>query len=188
MSRGTSRLSARASPNTRRATRCVRTTSAHNPYLSLSQVAAFTKMRQADPRWGAYQEYSTAPLNTVFPLGPRTTFEEAATLPLAVGTAFTGLYRRLRIPPFTDTSKPLAGEPVVIYGASSSVGSYAVQLAKLSGMYVVGIAGSSADVALGLGADKVVDYRGRSREEVVKDVQAALEGRPLHHVCESECR
>ncbi|KII83175.1 hypothetical protein PLICRDRAFT_180670 [Plicaturopsis crispa FD-325 SS-3] len=61
--------------------------------------------------------------------------DEAATLLLAVGMAFTRLYCHLRIPPFTNTSKPLAGEPVVIYCASSSVGLYAVlQLMKLPGM------------------------------------------------------
>ena len=46
-----------------------------------------------------------------------------------------------------------------MYGASSSVGAYVVQLAKLAGYYVVGVAGSSADYAKSIGADAVVDYR-----------------------------
>ena len=46
-----------------------------------------------------------------------------------------------------------------MYGASSSVGEYVVQLAKLAGYYVVGVAGSSADYAKSIGADAVVDYR-----------------------------
>ena len=50
-------------------------------------------------------------------------------------------------------------EAVIVYGASSSVGAYVVQLAKLAGYFVVGVAGSSADYAKSVGADVVVDYR-----------------------------
>lgn len=50
-------------------------------------------------------------------------------------------------------------EAIIIYGASSSVGIYATQLAKLAGYFVAGVAGSSSDYAKSLGADAVVDYR-----------------------------
>ena len=52
-----------------------------------------------------------------------------------------------------------AKEGVIVYGASSSVGAYVVQLAKLVGYFVVGIAGSSAEYVKSLGADVVIDYR-----------------------------
>ena len=53
-------------------------------------------------------------------------------------------------------------EAVIVYGASSSVGAYVVQLARLAGYFVVGVAGSSADYAKSVGADAVVDYRKHS--------------------------
>lgn len=143
-------------------------------------------MGQPHPKWGGYQQYSTAPAGTTFPLGPNTSFEAAATLPLALATAFIGLHKSLGIPPFTDHEgvQRVRGTPIVVYGASSSVGAYAVQLAKLSGMYVVGVAGASKEYARSVGADVVVDYRGKTREEVGNAVAAALEVRgPLHYVC-----
>ena len=48
---------------------------------------------------------------------------------------------------------------VIINGASSSVGAFAVQLAKRAGLFVVGVAGASKDYAKSLGADIVLDYR-----------------------------
>lgn len=112
-----------------------------------------------------------SPATTVIPLGPKVSFEEACTLPLAcsshvtlstapptnvlctpVMTAAIGLYKRLGLP--TPENRPPSPIPVVIYGASSVVGSYAVQLAKLSNLRVIGIAGASADIPRELGADE----------------------------------
>ena len=56
---------------------------------------------------------------------------------------------------------------VIIYGASTSVGAYAVQLAKKAGLFVVGIAGASKDYAKELGADVVVDYREHQGDQLV---------------------
>ena len=102
------------------------------------KVAAFTPMARG-PAYGAYQSHSLSPANTVFPLGPNTRFEDAATLPLAVMTAAIGLFVRIGAPePSADgTSNPdAAGKGVLIWGASSSVGAFAVQLAKRAGLYV----------------------------------------------------
>lgn len=67
-------------------------------------------------------------------------------------TAAIGLYIRLGLPqPDAPAHTPF---PIVIYGASSVVGSYAVQLAKLSNLQVIGIAGASKDVPTELGADE----------------------------------
>lgn len=57
-----------------------------------------------------------------------------------------------------------------MYGASSSVGAYAVQLAKRAGFFVVGVAGSSADYAKSIGADAVVDYRSKESSELVRSL------------------
>lgn len=111
-------------------------------------------------KYGAYAEYSVAPGKfkpilhgiksftsvrrifsawTTFPLGPKTSFEDAATLPLAFMTAAIALFIMLGLPepnsnaPSTDQS---ASKTIVIWGGGSSVGSFAVQLAKKSGLFV----------------------------------------------------
>ncbi len=57
---------------------------------------------------------------------------------------------------------------VIINGAASSVGAYAVQLAKRAGLFVIGVAGSSKDYAKSLGADNIVDYREHQGEALVR--------------------
>lgn len=63
---------------------------------------------------------------------------------------------------------------VIIYGASSSVGAYAVQLAKRTGLYVIGIAGESCDYVNSLGADAVLDYRKYKSAEGLVSLQVYL--------------
>ena len=60
------------------------------------------------------------------------------------------------------------GQALIVYGASTAVGVFATQLAKRAGFFVVGVAGSSSDYAKSVGADIVVDYRGKSTEELVR--------------------
>ena len=60
------------------------------------------------------------------------------------------------------------GQAIIVYGASTAVGIFATQLAKCAGFFVIGVAGSSSDYAKSVGADIVVDYRGKSAEELVR--------------------
>ena len=58
--------------------------------------------------------------------------------------------------------RPMPGQTIVVTSAAGSVGSYAIQLAKLAGMKVVGIAGGAEKcrVVSGLlGADACLDHR-----------------------------
>lgn len=57
---------------------------------------------------------------------------------------------------------------VIINGASSSVGAYAVQLAKRAGLFVIGIAGASKEYTKSLGADVVIDYREHKGNALVR--------------------
>jgi NADPH:quinone reductase-like Zn-dependent oxidoreductase len=76
-------------------------------------------------------------------------FEEAAAVPVG---ALTAQY-------FLRKSGLTKGQAVLVYGASGSVGTYAIQLAKALGAEVTGVC-STANVQLvrELGADHVIDY------------------------------
>jgi NADPH:quinone reductase-like Zn-dependent oxidoreductase len=83
-------------------------------------------------------------------------YEEAAAVCDGASQAFAAL--RL--------AEATAGRRLVIYGASGSLGSAAVQLAKHFGAHVTGVCGTShVELVRSLGADEVIDYR---REDFTK--------------------
>ncbi|KAI5122715.1 hypothetical protein M0805_009768 [Coniferiporia weirii] len=152
------------------------------------RVAAFTKMGTKESRYGGYAQYSLAPASTTIPIPNSTSFEEASTLPLAIFTAAIGLFVNLslREPPAPGTPIEANAGAVIVYGASSSVGVYVVQLAKCAGYFVVGVAGSSCDYARELGADIVVDYRAHKSDAELEDALVkALSGRSCSAACDT---
>jgi NADPH:quinone reductase-like Zn-dependent oxidoreductase len=119
---------------------------------------------------GSYAEYMPAKASQ-FALKPKTiNFNEAAGVPLAGLTAWTGIF---------EHGKLQAGQRIVILGASGGVGSFAVQFAKAIGAYVIGVASTpNLDYMKELGADEVMDYKTQRFENILEGIDLVFDASP----------
>lgn len=107
---------------------------------------------------GAFNLYSNLPANNSALIPEAIEFKQAAVLPMAIDTATSGLLHGLGIPLPTLDTKPL-GKVIVVYGASSSIGSMATQLATAAGVRVIGVTSAkNHDFVRSCGASEVLDY------------------------------
>lgn len=100
--------------------------------------------------FGSYSEYICMPESGAFTLKPESlTHSEAATIPFG---ALSALY-------FLKKANINTGQRVMIYGASGSVGTYAIQLAKIFNAYVTAVCSAkNIPLTISVGADKALNY------------------------------
>jgi len=123
------------------------------------RVISFLSRKTA--RHGAYQTYSIAQENRTVKLPDSYSFEAGSTIPLAYVTAGAGLIHALKVsfPPLKELPAKPKNEPLLVWGGSSSVGAYVVQLAKAAGYTVISTASpANHDYVKSLGAEHVFDY------------------------------
>ncbi|MFI7708305.1 NAD(P)H-quinone oxidoreductase [Nonomuraea sp. NPDC049480] len=110
---------------------------------------------------GGYAERVAVPWQQVMPVPDGMSLPIAAALPEAVCTVWSNVFMvgRLR-----------RGETLLVHGGASGIGTFAVQLAKALGSYVVATVGTAekAERVRQLGADEVVNYREEDFAEKVK--------------------
>jgi len=108
---------------------------------------------------GSYAEYHAADQAIVARKPTGLSHAEAASLPLAGGTAWDALVTRADVQP---------GETVLIHGAGG-VGSLAIQIARTAGARVLAVCSDyMRQTAQGLGADRAIDYKSEDFSSVVE--------------------
>ncbi len=101
-------------------------------------------------RNGSYAEYVVVKSKDVA-FAPGILPQSAAGVALAAQTAWMGLFEEGRLKP---------NQRILIRGASGGVGTFAVQLAKIAGAYVIGSTSEvNIELVKSLGADEVLDYK-----------------------------
>src|SRR6266513_1603095 len=125
--------------------------------------------------FGTAAEYVVVPSSQAVPLPDGVPFEQGACLGIPGITAHRAVH----------AAGPVAGRTSLVQGGAGAVGVCAVGLARLAGARVLATVRSGADAALAraAGAHEVVQYDGRSRDEIIRELRALAPG-GMDHVVE----
>jgi len=135
-----------------------------------------------------FQQFTIVPAEIAAKIPSNITFEQAASVPVGLATAALGLYGD-RAPggpvkyaaPWDENGKgKYVGKPIVLFGGSSSIGQYVIQLAKQSGFspIIVTASAHNAPHLKALGATDVLDRNA----DVVAEVEKITGGTPVEIV------
>jgi NADPH:quinone reductase-like Zn-dependent oxidoreductase len=129
---------------------------------------------ETGPLDGGQAEYAKVPAANVVPKPENLTWEEAASLPTVLVSAWRMLVTRAKIRP---------GDFVLVLGAAGGLGCMAVQICKVFGARAIAIAGSDErlDLALQLGAEFGIN---RKRQRIIREVTKITDRRGVDIVFE----
>ncbi len=116
---------------------------------------------ETGPHQGGQAEYASVPARNLVPKPKNLSWEEAASMPLCLVTAWRMLAIRARVRP---------GDFVLIWGAAGGLGVMAIQICKLLGARPIAVAATEEklDICGRLGAEFCIN---RSTQRVVREVQ-----------------
>ncbi|TFK36722.1 chaperonin 10-like protein [Crucibulum laeve] len=114
---------------------------------------------------GSFQQYIVASAYHAARIPERFSFDDVASIPLGLATAYIGLYNKkpygleFESPVLRSSQGKYSGTPLVVFGGGSSVGQYALQLANASGFSPIITTASEkhTDYLKSLGATHVID-------------------------------
>jgi len=123
--------------------------------------------RTAPTAGGAIAEYAIVPVDQLVRIPAGVSFEDAAGVPTAAGTAWQALF---------EVAKLKSGQTVLIHAGAGGVGSFAIQFARAAGARVITTAsGDGIAIAERLGADQVIDYTTEDFTRHVSDVDVVID-------------
>ncbi|BCS25017.1 zinc-binding alcohol dehydrogenase family protein [Aspergillus puulaauensis] len=130
-----------------------------------------------DSKFGTHQAFLVCPENMLFKVPQHLPHEDAACLTVVAMTAADAMYNLFDLPlpaPLNGGDFRGAAGPLLIWGASSSVGLCAIQFAAASGCYPIFVTASAArhEVLKELGATHLFDY---SSPTVLDEIRQELE-------------
>ncbi|KAI9000500.1 GroES-like protein [Trametes punicea] len=142
--------------------------------------------------YATFQQFCIVPAEITAQIPENISFDQAASVPLALATVILALYNQQPNYPKTLHLKPVweeggttefAGKPALIIGGASSVGQYAIQVAKLAGFNPIITTASPRNIALltSLGATHVLD-RSLPAEDILLKLPGLTGGKPLEFV------
>ena len=117
--------------------------------------------------WGSFAEYVVAPARNVVFKPPGLAHVTAASLPMPSLTAWQAVI---------DSARASSELRILVHGAAGGVGSFAVQLARLHGAWVIGTASPpSFDWLRRIDISEIVDYQHERFEDRVRDVDVVID-------------
>lgn len=137
-----------------------------------SKVTRFKKgdqvySRPRNGRTGSLAQYIAIDENELAHMPKNLTYSEAASIPLVGLTSWQALL---------DVAGMKSGDRVFVQAGAGGVGTFAIQLAKHFGAYVITTtSGRNADFVRSLGADEVIDYKTQKFAEVLKNVDIVFD-------------
>ena len=140
----------------------------------ITRVSVGDRVYVAGSLSGTYAEQALCKESQVHRLTPHLSYAQGAAINVPYATAYRGLFQR---------AKAVAGEIVLVHGASGGVGIASVQLARAVGIKVIGTGGTreGRDLVAKEGAHHVLDHRAAN---YLDEVSALTEGRGVDVILE----